>query len=414
MKRFRLLTIILLCSLLLSAAVLWFAVAAYRSADPVARAILQGLALSLGQAIESVAMRDASLQQLTEFRSRDIAYFAVLDQQGRFRFHSNPDLIGEHADDQRFARLFDVPELAEERIQLGTGELIYETQQQLHLPGEILVLRLALHTWQADQIIQRARTNLTMVLVLLSVAWLLGVASYRLVRRDQRRSEELARQEQLAQLGSLGAVMAHEVRTPLAGIKGFAQLLGEQLADPRQQRHAARIVAESERLEGLVNDLLTYARQEPFAPGQSDPAAVVHEVREGLAAAAALSGVELVVAGTIARPVACPADRLRQLVMNLFTNALQAMPDGGIVRVMLADDRRMAQLTIADSGSGFSEAALERAGTPFFTTRANGSGLGLAICRKLAEGYGGAIMLRNGDAGGAEVCLTLPLVREQV
>lgn len=414
MKRFRLLTIILLCSLLLSAAVLWFAVAAYRSADPVARAILQGLALSLGQAIESVAMRDASLQQLTEFRSRDIAYFAVLDRQGRFRFHSNPDLIGEHADDQRFARLFEVPELAEERIQLGTGELIYETQQQLHLPGEILVLRLALHTWQADQIIQRARTGLTLVLVLLSVAWLLGVASYRLVRRDQRRSEELARQEQLAQLGSLGAVMAHEVRTPLAGIKGFAQLLGEQLADPRQQRHAARIVAESERLEGLVNDLLTYARQEPFASGQSEPGTVLHEVWEGLAAAAALSRVELLVTGTVTRPVACPADRLRQLLMNLLANALQAMPDGGIVRVILSDNGRIAQMTIADSGPGFSEEALQRGGTPFFTTRANGSGLGLAICRKLAEGYGGTITLRNGGDGGAEVSLTLPLIREQV
>lgn len=391
--------------------VLWLGVANYRSAEPVARSILQGLALSLGQAIESVASRDSSLNLLADFRSRDIAYFAVLDRHGRFRFHSNTDLIGESVDDQRYLRLFEAPEFVEERIWLGTGEMVYETQQQLHLPGEILVLRLALHTWQADQVIRRARTGLTMVLLLLFGAWLLGVISYRLVRRDQRRSEELARQEQLAQLGALGAVMAHEVRTPLAGIKGFAQLLGEQLADPRQQGYAARIVAESERLEGLVNDLLLYARQESLAAGHADPAAVVREVWEGLAAQ---SRVALELTGAVTRPVACPPDRLRQLVLNLFTNALQAMPDGGTIRVALSDNGRMARFIIADNGPGFSDEALLHGSTPFYTTRASGSGLGLAICRKLVEGYGGTMTLRNGDGGGAEVCLLLPLVKEQL
>lgn len=402
---------ILLCSAAaVTVLVLWLGVANYRSAEPVARSILQGLALSLGQAIESVASRDPSLNLLADFRSRDIAYFAVLDRHGRFRFHSNTDLIGESVDDQRYLRLFQAQEFVEERIWLGTGEMVYETQQQLHLPGETLVLRLALHTWQADQVIRRARTGLTMVLLLLVAAWLLGVISYRLVRRDQRRSEELARQEQLAQLGALGAVMAHEVRTPLAGIKGFAQLMEEQLADPRQQGHAARIVAESERLEGLVNDLLLYARQEPLAAGQADPAAVVREVGEGLAAAQSRVAFELT--GAVTRPVACPPDRLRQLALNLLTNALQAMPDGGTIRVALSDNGRIARFIIADNGPGFSDEALLHGSTPFYTTRASGSGLGLAICRKLVEGYGGTMTLRNGDGGGAEVCLLLPLVKE--
>ena len=137
----------------------------------------------------------------------------------------------------------------------------------LHLPGETLVLRLVLHTWQADQIINRARTGATILLTLTAGAWVLGFLLVRLLKRDARRREQMARQEQMARLGELGAVLAHEVRTPLAGIKGYAQLLGERITDERSRRFAALIAQEAVRLEGLVNDLLDYARQDDPGDG---------------------------------------------------------------------------------------------------------------------------------------------------
>ncbi len=397
---------------LVTSLLVWFAVANYRSAGPVAHSILRELSLSLGQAIEAVAVRDPSLRALADFPSRDIAYFAVLDRDGRIRFHSNIELIGERIEDTRYLALVAAPELTEERVRLGTGEIVFETQQRLHLPDEILILRLSLHTWQADQIILRARTGMLLLLGLTAVAWVMGLFALRLQRRDRLRREELARREHLAQLGELGAVVAHEVRTPLAGIKGFAQLLGERLEDPREQGYTAKIVAESERLEGLVNDLLSYARQESVGDEMSPLVEVLQGTWENLAAEATRAGVVLRTSGGINRLVACPPERLRQVLLNLFSNALHAMPDGGEVRVAISQNHNFAILLIGDNGPGFAVADLSRAFDPFYTTRASGSGLGLAICRKIVEGFGGTITAANGREGGAEITLCLPLTKE--
>jgi two-component system sensor histidine kinase HydH len=283
----------------------------------------------------------------------------------------------------------------------------------MHLAGGPLVLRLALHTWQADQIVQRARVGGGMILLLLVASWGFGLWTMHLQRRDLLRREELARQEQLAQLGKLGAILAHEVRTPLAGIKGFAQLLGERLDDPRQQRFIEKIVGESERLEGLVDDLLTYARQEAQPKGTSQFSELLQAVWDSLEATAKKTGAALQVSGAVDAPIACPQDRLRQVLLNLFSNALQAMPEGGIIRVALSSMEGQATFRISDSGSGFSDESLKRAFDPFYTTRPSGSGLGLAVCRKIVEGYGGVITAANDSEGGAAITLQLPLVKEQ-
>lgn len=399
--------------LLLTSLLLWFAVANYRNAEPVAHSILRGMSLSLGQAIEALAVRDPSLKTLAGFSSSDSAYFSLLDNQGTIRFHRNPDLIGSRIDDQRFQAVVASPVVTEERIRLGTGEVVFETQQQLHLPGETLILRLALHTWQADQIIRRARSGVVVIVVLLAVAWGFGIWVLRLQQRDLQRLEAMARHEQLVRLGELGAVLAHEVRTPLAGIKGFAQLLRERVQESREREYAGKIVAESERLEGLVTDLLTYTRQETMQAGSAVVLELVQDAWDHLAEEALQAKVALQITGAVSRPVACPADRLRQLLLNLFTNAQQAMPQGGDLRVDLSDDGERATILISDSGPGFAEESLKRAFDPFYTTRASGSGLGLAVCHKIAAGYGGTVKLANArSGGGAEVTLLLPLVKE--
>lgn len=404
---------ILLGGLLLTAFLLWLAVTNYRNAEPVAHSILRGMSLSLGQAIEALAVRDPSLKTLAGFSSSDSAYFSLLDKHGRIRFHRNPDLIGSRIDDQRFQAVVTSPVVTEERIRLGTGEVVFETQQQLHLPDETLILRLALHTWQADQIIRRARSGVVVIVVLLAVTWGFGVWVLRLQKRDLQRLEAMARHEQLVRLGELGAVLAHEVRTPLAGIKGFAQLLRERVQEPRQREYAGKIVAESERLEGLVTDLLTYTRQETLQDGSAIVPELVQDAWDQLAEEALQAKVALQITGAVGRPVACPADRLRQLLLNLFTNAMQAMPQGGNLRVDLSDDGERATIMVSDDGPGFAEESLKRAFDPFYTTRASGSGLGLAICHKIATGYGGTVRLANArSGGGAEVTLQLPLVKE--
>lgn len=405
--------ILLMCGLLLTAFLLWYAVASYRSSIPVAQSILRGMSLSLGQAIESVISHDPSFKALSDFYSRDVAFFSVIDQRGLIRFHTNPDLIGEAVTDSHYQQVFDSPIVTEERIRLGTGEVVFETQQQLHISGSVFVLRLALHTWQADQIILRARTGLLVIGLLVAAAWVMGLLLFRLQKRDLQRSVELSRHEHLARLGELGAVMAHEVRTPLAGIKGFAQLLREQLEDPRKQQYADTIVSESRRLEGLVDDLLVYAHQEGFQEGTAAAEETVKAAWNSLSAMAEPFGAELRINGSINRLVACPSDRLYQILLNLFSNSVQAMSGKGELLVNLTCGNKTATLTISDNGPGFTVESLKRAFDPFFTTRASGSGLGLAVCRKIVEAYGGTIKLANGCRGGAEITVTLPLAKEQ-
>lgn len=407
-------TLLLMGGVLITAFLLWFAVNSQQNARPVARAMLQGLALSLGQAIEYLAARDPSFEALVDFRYRDIAYFALIDRSGRIRFHQNPDLIGEWVEDTRYLPAFTAAGPVENRIRLGTGEEAYECHLPLRLPGETLVLRLVLHTWQADQIINRARTGATILLALTAGAWVLGFLLVRLLKRDARRREQMARQEQMVRLGELGAVLAHEVRTPLAGIKGYAQLLGERITDERSQRFVALIAQEAFRLEGLVNDLLDYARQDDPGAGCTPlDEALLSDAWNMVTDHADVQSVKLELSIPSGVRVTCRPERLRQLLINLFSNALQAIPAEGTVRVMMMDEGGMVALTVRDTGAGFTEEAMNRAFDPFYTTRPRGSGLGLAVCRKIAEGCGGRISAGNAEGGGAVMTVFLPSCHER-
>jgi two-component system sensor histidine kinase HydH len=400
--------------ILMTVFLLWFAVNSQLNARPVARALLQGVALSVGQTLEYMAARDPSFKTLADFRYRDIAYFSLIDRSGWVRFHQNPELTGKRVEDDRYLSAFSAALPVENRIRLGTGEEVYECHLPLHLPGETLVLRLALHTWQADQIINRARTGTIILLTLTLGFWILGFLLTRLLKRDARHREQMARQEQMARLGALGAVLAHEVRTPLAGIKGYAQLLGERITEERSRGFAALIAQEAIRLEGLVNDLLDYARQDD--PG-NDCTLLNEELLNTawnmISDRANVQSVNFTLSVQSGVRVACRPERLRQLLINLFSNALQAIPPEGTVRATVTEERQMITLKVRDSGPGFTEEAIKKAFDPFYTTRPTGSGLGLAVCRKIAEGCGGKISAANTDGGGAEITVLLPFCRER-
>ena len=133
-------------ALFLTGALSWFAVRNYRSAAPIAEENLRGLALTMAAAMEGVAARDPSLKALVSFQTREVAYAALISPEGRLLFHSNPELSGLTVTDQRYQSVLSDRTLREERVRLGTGELVYEFQTPFHLDNRICVLRLALHT----------------------------------------------------------------------------------------------------------------------------------------------------------------------------------------------------------------------------------------------------------------------------
>lgn len=225
---------------------------------------------------------------------------------------------------------------------------------------------------------------------------LLGLLALRLLRRNEAALGSLERERRLAALGTMSAVVAHELRNPLAALKGHAQLLVEALeAMPREKAQAQRVVDGAWRLERLSASLLELARtgalsREPASPG-------------ALARAAAgpfdASRVRIDDAGAPASWSLDPV-RFQQVVTNLVDNALQADPSGPAELRVAAEGGRLV-LEVRDHGPGVPEADRERIFEPFVTTRTRGVGLGLAVARQVMALHGGTLSVSDAPGGGA-------------
>jgi two-component system, NtrC family, sensor histidine kinase HydH len=217
----------------------------------------------------------------------------------------------------------------------------------------------------------------------------------------ERRFEERRR---LAALGEMSSVLAHELRNPLASLKGHAQLLVERLPDSSRERaKAERIVLEAERLEALSTDLLDFSRSGPIERSESDPAALLRAAAESIDA----SRITVVADGAPAR-WSFDAQRLRQVLTNLLTNAIEASPAAVRAEARVATRAGRLLFSIRDHGEGLPAGQEQRLFEPFFTTRAKGTGLGLAVAHRIVEMHGGEIRASNHPEGGAVFEVELP------
>lgn len=222
--------------------------------------------------------------------------------------------------------------------------------------------------------------------------------------------EELLERERLAALGELAAVVAHEVRNPLAVVFNALAGLRKQKSDgPARDALLAIVQEEAERLRDIVSDLLEFARPRPpeLAPADVSPivAGAVETARH--AAGVEAGAVTLDLDGSIA-PLQCDERLVRQAVINLVTNALQAPARKGPVRVVVREVDDAVAVSVADDGSGIQPDAMGRIFTPFYSTRPKGTGLGLAIVQRSAEAHGGEIDVSTTEGGGATFTLRLP------
>jgi len=229
------------------------------------------------------------------------------------------------------------------------------------------------------------------VLVTFAVAW---ARSARRLDVVERRAE---REQRLVALGSMSSVMAHELRNPLASLKGHAQLLVEDLEDDKQRKKAERVVAEAERLEVLTTSLLDFVRDGPIELTDTTADELVTRALEHLDRERV--DVEI---GKVSM-LRIDAPRLARAVHNLVDNALKAA-DG---RVQLKVDREDdgIEITVRDHGPGLpSEPIFE----PFVTTRVRGTGLGLPVARRIAEQHHGTLTAENHPSSGAVFRLRFP------
>ena len=204
--------------------------------------------------------------------------------------------------------------------------------------------------------------------------------------------------------------VAHELKNPLAGIKGLAQLM--RLEPSRAPERLERLLVEVDRMRGVLDEFLNFSR--PLVPSGQETVDLgelcreVVAVHEGIAAARHLT----LVAPGDTLPVRCDRRKTMQILVNLVQNALEASPDGGEVRVVLGVVGRQngfASVSVMDRGCGLSRAMRDRAFQRGVTSKANGSGLGLTIARTLAEQHGGGLRLSNRNDGGCIAEVLLPI-----
>jgi two-component system sensor histidine kinase PilS (NtrC family) len=220
--------------------------------------------------------------------------------------------------------------------------------------------------------------------------------------------EGLRRSDRLAAVGTLAAQLAHEIRNPLAAMRGAAQLLAQDPGvDPASGRLTQILLRESDRLSKLVDDFLRFAR--PPVPDKRPVAldALVTETLEMLRVDPLSRGAWLD-ATVQPQQVEADADQLRQVLLNLLRNALQAAGTEGQVRVSVEGDAHEAHIRVWDSKGGIPPASLPRLFEPFFTTREGGTGLGLSTAHAIIRAHGGDIRVRSSPADGTEFDVVLP------
>jgi signal transduction histidine kinase len=202
------------------------------------------------------------------------------------------------------------------------------------------------------------------------------------------------------------------VRNPLVSVKTFLQLLPERRDDPEFLTRFFDVVTdEVARMERLLDTVLAHARpQAAVSNPASDSARVIATVVDLLRHRAQARGVAVTSETEAGLPaVAVSEDRLRQVLLNLAMNAIDATPEDGTVRLAARSAGDGVELVVSDEGPGIPEDSRTRVFEPFFSGRSDRpGGLGLAICRRIAEEAGGSIRVADGRTGGAEFCVNLP------
>ncbi|ENJ9212083.1 two-component system sensor histidine kinase ZraS [Klebsiella oxytoca] len=400
------------------------------------RALESGTRVGMG-----MRMHHSQLQALLEEMAWQpgVLWFAVTDENGKIIAHSDPRRVGESlypastlrelniGSEERWRRL-EQPEPALEIYRqfrpLNDGG--HHMRMMMHRESADLrnqapqVIFIAFDTRELDADHVRGLRNMVIMLCAAGVVMTATVLAQFWFRRYQRSRKQLqeatARKEKLLALGHLAAGVAHEVRNPLSSIKGLARYFAERTpADGEAHQLALVMAREADRLNRVVSELLELVRPAHLKYQSVDLNEVITHSLQLVSQDAASRAISL---KFIAQPALCriqaDPDRLKQVLLNLYLNALHAIGRDGVITVAVREcgDGRV-KVSVADSGKGMTAEQLQAIFTPYFTTKADGTGLGLAVVQNIVEQHGGTIDAESTPGKGALFTLYLPVNGQQ-
>ena len=400
------------------------------------RALESGTRVGMG-----MRMHHSQLQTLLEEMAWQpgVLWFAVTDENGKIIAHSDPRRVGESlypastlrelniGSEERWRRL-EQPEPALEiyrqfRPLNGGGHhmRMMMRRESADLRNQApQVIFIAFDTRELDADHARGLRNMVIMLCAAGVVMAATVLAQFWFCRYQRSRKQLqeatARKEKLVALGHLAAGVAHEIRNPLSSIKGLAKYFAERTpADGEAHQLALVMAREADRLNRVVSELLELVRPAHLKYQSVDLNEVITHSLQLVSQDAASRAISLTFT---AQPALCriqaDPDRLKQVLLNLYLNAVHAIGREGVITVAVREcgDGRV-KVSVADSGKGMTAEQLQAIFTPYFSTKADGTGLGLAVVQNIVEQHGGTIHAESAPGEGALFTLYLPVNGQQ-
>ncbi|EIW8581225.1 two-component system sensor histidine kinase ZraS [Klebsiella aerogenes] len=397
------------------------------------RALESGTRVGMG-----MRMHHAQLQALLEEMAWQpgVLWFAVTDENGKIIAHSDPQQVdtalyspaqmrelkvGEQERWRRLAEPQPALEIYRQFRPLNPARghhmgMMKRCNSALAQPNVPQVIFIAFDSRELDAAQARGLRNMMIMLVaaaLVIVATILAQFWFRRYRRSRQQLQEaMARKEKLMALGHLAAGVAHEIRNPLSSIKGLAKYFAERTPPGGEAQELALVMAkEADRLNRVVSELLELVRPAHLNYQPVDINALIHHSFQLVSQDAQSRGIEL---QFTPRPeltsIKADPDRLNQVLLNLYLNAMQAIGRDGVIHVSASEaDRQRVKIVVKDSGKGMSDEELQAIFTPYFTTKADGTGLGLAVVQNIIEQHGGTIRAESQPGAGAIFTLWLPV-----
>jgi len=231
----------------------------------------------------------------------------------------------------------------------------------------------------------------------------------------KKAQETLIQREKLAALGEMAASVAHEIKNPLVSIGGFTRRLYKKLDnDLYEKRYTEAIIREVDRLEGILNDILSFSKASNVAFEKFNLNQIIAETLMGMEDELKSQGIEVEQSLDVNLPeISCDYQQIKQVFINLFSNSRDAMGGGGKLTVrtfpLSQKDLDYIGIEIGDTGGGIPSEVLHNIFNPFFTTKGWGTGLGLAICHRIVDGHRGVIEVDNDPGRGVTFTVKLPV-----
>lgn len=329
-----------------------------------------------------------------------VAYISLYDEKGTILLHSNPSLINKKVKDKltnKANRLF--------LSKLKTDTPVYIYEEPVKISGRTFVLRIALFASPIEELFTPVRLNSYIAWTLAFIFFVVGIILYVVTGRYERVKEKV---KELERIAFLSKILAHEIRNPLATIKGLSEYMVGKCKES-EKKHFKTIITECNKVEKLLDDMVVYSYTTTSNPEYIDLIVLIEEILEKFRNNFHNVEITFKAKGEMIK-VYSDKGKLALVMENLIKNAIDAVLEKqqgkGNVSVTVEKNKKTV-ITIEDNGCGIKPEILEKIWEPFFTTKTRGLGLGLAIVKKICDELGIDVSIKSKEGEGTKVWLTI-------